>query len=115
MSDLFEKNDNGRLGKSMAYLSWHHLAGAVLDVFRENEAGEAVRGLKANADVWAVSSELRHEIWQRVRRKWCDRSGLDMTWWPFSEDAVARLYFRFRKRNADEIDGFAQEIESASR
>lgn len=97
---------------SLDYLQWHYIAGAVLKVFIENREREEVIGIKASADVWATYSTFRTQIWNRARRHWCEKTGLDDTWFPYSEDAVARLYFRFRKRNDEEIAAFAAEIGS---
>jgi hypothetical protein len=42
---------------------------------------------------------------------WCSRSEMDATYFPYSVNYVARLYFRFRKRNEEEIRDFRREIE----
>ncbi len=101
-----------RLCKSLDYLHWRHLAGAVLDVFRENQKregdGEAER--KASADEWSICDGPRREIHDRARAIWCCRTGKGANWWPYNEDATSRLYFRFRKRNKAEVEGFAREI-----
>jgi hypothetical protein len=104
----------GRLEKSLDYLHWSHVAGAVLDVFRANQRNDAAPGgTKSSADEWAIHSGLRRAVWDRTRTAWCERTGLGWTAFPYSEDCVARLYFRFRKRNEEELRGFEREIGEA--
>jgi len=100
----------GQLEKSCEYLRWDHLAYAVLTVFRENQQSEHATGIKASADVWATNSFRRKCLFDRVKDHWVKRTGLDETYFPYSEDGVARMYFRFRKRNEEEISAFAGEI-----
>lgn len=103
-----------RLGKSLRHLAWHHIAGAVMDVFRENQRREEVKaGPKASADEWATHSHLRRDIHDRAMQNWCARTGKNCQWWPYSEDQVARLYFRYRKRSAAELKAFEREIGEA--
>jgi hypothetical protein len=104
----------GRLEKSLSYLTWPQLAGAVLDVFTENQRREGPAAYKASADIWCLDETLREDIHQRACRFWCARTKLDRTYFPLSVDAVARLYFRFRKRNHDEVCGFKDEIAKAN-
>lgn len=100
-----------RLKNSLAYLSWSHIAGAVMDVFRENQAAEERGGEKASADSWGLESERRRSVWERARDHWARRAKKDTNAFPYNEDGVVRLYFRYRKRNEDELAGFAEEIE----
>ena len=102
-----------RLRKSCQYFGWHYIACAVLDVFEENVRREAQTGIKASADTWAWQTDLRREIYCRVKLKWCALVGLDGTWFPYSEDGLARLYFRFRKRSPEEIEEFRREVRRA--
>jgi hypothetical protein len=85
---------------------------AVLDVFKENQAREAA-SIKASADTWGLHSARRHELVERVSAKWCRICGKDSSWFPYSEDAIVKAYFSFRKRNAAEIEAFHREIEAA--
>jgi hypothetical protein len=110
---LFDE-DEGRLGKSCDYLSWRYLAKAVLQIKEDIDAGK-VLGPKGDADSWVLCSILRAELHNRVRERWAslvneDNPKRDMTWWPYSEDAVARLFLRIRKRNDTEIAGFVREV-----
>ena len=98
--------------KSMEYLDWKPLAACVLEVFMDNQSQERENGILASSDVWATNTTLRSKVWKLACSAWCRRTGLDHTYFPLSEDAVARLYFRYRKRNADEIKAFRDEIES---
>lgn len=106
----------GRFEKSFGYLAWHHSAGCVLDVFHENvrlrESNPSAP--KACADSWCVFEDLRRQIHERARVFWCRRTGLGATYFPLSVDAVARLYFRIRKRRTHEIAAFNREIEAAA-
>jgi hypothetical protein len=106
-------NDD-RLEKSLQHLCWRHAAGAVLDVFRENESQEERRGVKASADLWCIRDDLRGEIHRRAAGFWARRTGLGPAEFPYTVDTVARLYFRFRKRNQAEVAGFAREIDGYS-
>jgi hypothetical protein len=100
------------LEKSMDYLAWWHIAGAVLDVFQLNQRNEAHRQYKASADSWCMFDCLRQEIFNNTIRFWCERTGRDKVWFPYSIDGVCRLYFRFRKRPAAEVANFKSEIAS---
>ncbi len=106
-------SDETNLRGSCDYLHWRHVAGAVMDVYRENEGREESGAcpIKARADVWSVSSVHRRQIHDRARWYWQQRVKLGEEWWPYSEDCVARLYFRFRKRNQAELKGFEAEID----
>ncbi len=100
------------LSGSLKHLDWRHIAAAVLDVFRENEANEKkdTAATKARADTWSICSQHRRRIHDRARCLWMRDTGLGEEWWPYSEDYVARLYFRFRKRSEVELQGFNNEI-----
>lgn len=101
----------GALERSCYHLSWHHIFGAVLYVFQDNQRRESNPGaFEAKSDDWAINSVLRDELYQRVRQRWCFLAGHNHTYFPYSVDGVARMYFRLRKRNAEEIEGFASEI-----
>jgi hypothetical protein len=110
-----ESKNGGRFEKSFQYLSWYYSAGAVLNVFHENErrfrAGEC--RFKACADIWCINDDLREDCNERARRHWCRLTKLDDTYYPLSIDAVARLYFRIRKRRKEEIEAFDREIRDA--
>lgn len=69
--------------------------------------------MKASADSWCLFDRLREDIHQRACRFWCDRTGMEHTYFPLSVDGVARLYFRIRKRQKDEIAAFNEEVEQA--
>lgn len=102
--------------KHFAYLDWRHMLGAVLDVFHENQHNDEQERseYKASADTWCFSDDLRRDIHQRARRYWCNRTGMDVTYFPMSVDFVSRLYFRIRKRRADEVPVFDQVVAEAS-
>jgi hypothetical protein len=106
--------DRGRLEKSLAYMSWKYVAAAILAVFRGNQAREKEKGaFKASADVWMSVDGLRQRNFEACRRHWCDLTKLDVTYFPLSVDAVARLYFKVRKRNPDEVAAFEAEVQRA--
>lgn len=102
-----------KLIPSLGYLDGRYLAYAVLRVFRENEKTANISGFDANADTWASNSTMRQDIFDRARKVWCQTMQEDFTWFPYSEDAVARLYLRLRKRNADEITAWEKELKDA--
>ncbi len=104
----------GRLEKSLSYLSWQWAAACVLDVFRQNqERDSAGATILKSSDCWCITEQLRQDIFTRACRFWCNRTGLDHTYFPLSVDAVARLYFKIRKRNTQEIEAFVTEVEQA--
>jgi hypothetical protein len=109
-----------RVEKSLRYLRWCHIAGAVLDVFDENRAAEPERGVLASSDDWCIVSTFREEIHQRAAHHWrirIEQAGLTRespAGFPFSVDQVAELYFKFRKRSDDERAAFRREIEGLS-
>lgn len=112
---------NHRLQKSLRYLSWHLLAGAVLDAFRANEQQEKTgTDYPASSDAWLMSDVKRRQLFLCVRDSWILRArastgekALDECWFPYSIDAVVRMYHRFRKRSAEEVDAFSLEIDQA--
>lgn len=110
----------GKLEKSLDYLHWRHFAGAMMDVVcamqaqaNHNLDGGILQGIKPDADCWAWDSKLRARLTAAVMQRWCFRTGEDETWFPYSEDGVARLFLRYRKRNEQDIVGFEKEIEKA--
>jgi hypothetical protein len=106
--------DMGRVEKSEKDTRWFHLVGCVLDVFYENERRESEPGaLKAQADTWGIHSYYRKQITERACKFWCDRTGSPFHRFPLNEDKVAALYFRIRKRQSGEVEGFDQEIAEA--
>lgn len=99
------------------YLEGTYSEAAVLDVYKENkrrdETGESQT--KASADAWTDNDRLRREQHERACRYWCFYTGLDHTYFPLSTDAVARLYMRYRKRKADEIEEKEKQIAESIR
>jgi hypothetical protein len=107
----------GRFEKSFNFLQWQWLAAAVLDVFHENERRfESKKCLfKHKADIWSINSRMRTEVNQRSFARWCELTKRDHTYWPYSEDGVARMYFRIRKRQEWEVEIFDREVAEAVR
>jgi hypothetical protein len=103
-------NDD-RLEKSLAFLAWRHIAGAILDVYRQNQAQEATGGIKASADLWSIREDLRQEVHRRATVFWAKRAGEIPQEFPYNSNFTARMYFRFRKRNQEEVQDFAREID----
>lgn len=99
------KNDaDGRLNP------WYFMA-AVMQVFDENESKDNEQDTrKVAADTWAILSLIRHDLFERVRRAWSKLTEEDPALFPHSVDAVAFQYYRIRKRNEVERDGFRDEI-----
>jgi hypothetical protein len=98
--------------KFHAHLNWRHIEAAVLDVFYENMASEeqADEDCKTRADTWGIHSELRRPLWRRVRQHWMRRTAKRLFDFPYSVDFVCQLYFRFRKRNKDELKDYYRSI-----
>ena len=112
LDDLEMEKPGGNLGKSLGYMAWYHIAGAVIDVYRENQRLEETGKhlCPAGADEWAICSLLRNGLWTRCRACWARRTGHPPHHFPYNEDAVAKLYFRFRKRSEEEVNAFEREI-----
>lgn len=108
-----EERPKGGLRAWCKFLGWQYLAGAVLDVYAENIMNEEEDWRKGSADAWSWSTPLRQELLRRTREKWCERSELDPTWFPYSQDAVVKMWLRFRKRSPAEVAEFRREIEAA--
>ncbi len=98
------------LSVSMKYLDWSYSCGCVFQVIEENKAAGKLGNWKPDADTWAWYSEARSQIFVRARRAWCLLTLKDESYFPLSEDAVARLYFRYRKRNDGEVSSFKRQI-----
>lgn len=98
---------------SLHYMHPAFAAASVLNVFRQNEANDQYAEFKSSADTWATYSVKRAELFLRVRLWWCFLTGMDASYFPYSEDGTARLYFRFRKRNAEEITAFMAELSAS--
>jgi hypothetical protein len=98
--------------KFHAHLNWRHIEAAVLDVFYENIACEqtADDSCKSQADTWGIHSELRSDLWERTRSFWVNRTTKRQVDFPYSVDFVCQLYFRFRKRNKDELKEYYRSI-----
>lgn len=100
---------------SPAYLDPKHLARAVMRTFQHLVNNETSLGHKAQSDVWIWHSEQRGVLVRMVRREWCDATGLDETWWPYSDDAVIRLHLKLRKRVTDSLNDWAKELGESTR
>ncbi len=104
-----------RTDPAFKYLDWYYSAGAVLDVYRENQkrAKDDPSTIAACSESWTYNDRLRQEIHQRACTFWCVRTGLDHTYFPLSVDAVSRLYLRYRKRTVAESKRVEVKIEEA--
>lgn len=103
-----------KLRPTLKYLSDALIAAAVLEVFRFNQkVAEPIQKFEASADVWAIHSTMRADIYNRARDAWCRLARKDFTWFPYSEDYVAKLYMRFRKRNPAQLKAWEAELKEA--
>ena len=100
------------LRKSLGYLRWQPLFGAVLDAFIANQSTK--HPLSASSDGWYTVDKFRILLHDSVREHWVRRTGLAGEDFPLSVDAVARLYMKVRKRNSDEIAAYLEEVEQRS-
>lgn len=106
--------EHPKLLPTLKYLNYAYIAAAVLEVFRYNQTtGEVIQKFDASADVWAIHSDMRKDLFTRTREAWCRLAGKDFTWFPYSEDYVAKLYMRFRKRNPAELKAWEKELKEA--
>jgi hypothetical protein len=96
------------------YLRGDFLALAVLKVYRYNEKVAVISGFHPNDETWATNSLQRKDIYDRTREEWGRLAGKDFTWFPYSEDAVARLYLRLTKRTADDLKAWEKELNAAN-
>ena len=110
-----ENHDGTRLAASLGYLAWQYLAGAVMEVFRENQALEDRdrKRTPANSEDWTVCDQMRQDLWVRARACWCARTGIRSQHFPYSRDAVVKIYLRYRKRSSLEVAAFEAEIRRA--
>ncbi len=99
--------------KTLGYLSPGLAAGAVLRVYADNLAVSPLFGFGARAPEWPVHSELRADLFKRTRDWWCRLAKKDFTWFPYSEDYVARLYARVCRRTDAELTAWAGELAAA--
>jgi hypothetical protein len=99
------------------YLDPAFLAAAVLDVLRENQRSEAASfaGIPARSGAWTTVAELRQDLRGRARAAWCKHSGRDFTWWPYSEDGVARLYDGYRRLTPAQLNDLEKEVARAAK
>lgn len=105
---------SGRVEKSLDYLAWHWIMQAVLDVFHQNQMREREGcPIRAKSDCWCSNKRLRKDVHKRAMKFWCDLTGCDHTYFPYSVDGVARLYFKIRKRQVGEVEGFDAEVGEA--
>lgn len=96
------------------YLRGDFLALAVLRVYRYNEKYETISGFGPNDETWTTNSAQRKDLYERTRQEWGRLAAKDFTWFPYSEDAVARLYLRYQKRSGDELKKWERELEKAN-
>lgn len=99
-------------GRSFEYLDPFWSLVCVLDVFHENQKRyrDKLCRIKPNSDSWGAFDEYRNDVHQRACQSWCNRTGLDSTYFPLSVDATTRLFFRIRKRRCDEREKFERLI-----
>lgn len=89
------------LGATLVHLRWDFLAAAVLAVRDRNHSESRISGFAADAEEWATNSVKRRELLDRVREAWCPLAKKDFTYFPYSEDYVARLYLRVARRTPE--------------
>lgn len=95
------------------YLRGEFLALAVLRVYRYNEHAAPISGFTADDETWATNAAQRKDLLDRTRQEWCRIAGKDFTWFPYTEDAVARFYLRFQKRTDAELKKWEKELHEA--
>jgi hypothetical protein len=83
----------------------------VLSVYVENDRN----GEKRKSDNWSIVDERRARIWEQARAHWIALARCRADYFPYSVDAVARLYFRYRKRTNKEVNGLAVELGDSAR
>lgn len=109
-----KKAKSPKLLPTLKYLSHRLIASAVLSVFRANQKFTPIAGFTASADGWANNSVMRADVYARARTAWCKLADKDFTYFPYSEDYVAKLYMRFRKRNPEQLSAWEKELKEAS-
>lgn len=129
MKAVKKKKKKVSLTETFDHLSYKFIASAVMHAFRTNQhpLHEKV-SVKASSDSWCISTVLRRDILERTTARWCqllndhrareypnsvddgEENEVDHTWFPFSEDYVAKLYMRFRKRSPASLMRFEKAL-----
>jgi hypothetical protein len=102
-----------KLIPTLAYTRGEFLALAVLHVYTANATQTVISGFTETDQCWIVNSVLRADLHTRARLQWSKMTGRDFTWFPFSEDAVVRLYARYQKRTTDELASWERELKAS--
>lgn len=102
------EREQGNMEKWCNYLQWSYIAKAVLIVYKDNKIGG--EGISPQSDLWIANSVLRQSIYKRTIKEWCILTSLEWTDFPYSEDGVIKIYMRYRKRSASELEGYANEL-----
>lgn len=97
------------------YLRGEFLALAVLRVYRQNEHAAPVSGCEAEDETWGTNSAQRRDLLDRTRQEWCRIAGKDFTWFPYAEDAVVRLYMRYRQKTSGNLQLWEIELNEADK
>jgi hypothetical protein len=101
------------LGPSLDYLDWRHLARAVLRVVEDNRNVERFSWcFEADNEGWFLDTEMRRDLLGRVRTYWCQFAKRDGTYFPYSEDCIARLYWRLSGLGEKTRKRYLQEVSS---
>jgi hypothetical protein len=103
-----------KLVPTLWYLRGEFLALAVLNVYRYNEKFQTISGFSPDDETWATNAAQRRDLLDRTRQEWCRIAGKDFTWFPYCEDAVARLYLRYQKRTDAELKKWERELNEAN-
>jgi len=110
---MAKKKKKAKLSKllpTLKYLEHRLIASAVMEVFRYNQKFKPIAGFTASADSWAIHSDMRADIYKRAKEAWCRLANKDFTCFPYSEDYVAKLYMRYRKRNPEQLAAWEAEL-----
>lgn len=71
---------------------------ALFESVRATQKDIDAAGLKSGAERWSVHSDYRRKLWEMVRQHYCLSVGVDAWEFPYSEDGVALVHVRIRKR-----------------
>lgn len=85
---------------SLGYCDPAPLLLAVIETFHTNDRDAAFTKTPADDGSWVFHSANRNHLYTNVVAAWSRLTRRTYDWFPFSEDIVARLYWRVAKASA---------------
>ena len=83
---------------SLSYLEDRFILLAIVRVLLYNHQYAApIQKFPVTSSAWTTHSDMRKDIHGRAVATWCEETGKDFTWFPYSVDFIARLYGKFKR------------------